>query len=129
MKISFNGKAVSLPGSAEVPFEFAVPAKTGQYPIEAIALDASGKTIASAEKVFHVVHAPQLAEDAHVVTFDAKRVMYVDGEPFFPIGSWNFLGKGNTVTEAAEMMAKMGGTIPECPPSAASDAAAIRPNP
>ena len=114
VKISFNGKTVSLPGGAEVPFEFAVPAKVGEYPIEAVALDADGKTIASAEKVFRVVPAPQLAEDAHVVTFDAKRVMYVDGEPFFPIGSWNYLGKGNTVTEAAEMMSRMGFNMVMC---------------
>ncbi|MBR4519516.1 MAG: hypothetical protein IKO65_11005 [Victivallales bacterium] len=114
VRFAFNGEMLSKPGAPEVSFEFAVPAEVGEYSIEAVALDADGKVIASAKKVFRVVPPPQLAEGAHVVTFDAKRVMYVDGEPFFPIGSWNYLGEGNSVTEAAEMMAKMGFNMVLC---------------
>ncbi len=114
VRISFNGETVSLPGDAEVPFSFALPAMVGQYPIEAIAFDAAGKTLASAAKTFRVVPPARLAEGAHVVTFDDSRVMYVDGEPFFPVGSWNFLGGENTPAKAIQKMAEMGFNMVMC---------------
>lgn len=115
---AFNGETVERPGGAEVAFDFALPAKVGEYPLKAVAYDAEGKELAMAEKVFRVVPPAQLAKGAHVVTFDAKRVMHVDGEPFFPIGSWNFFGEKNSVEKALKTMAKLGFNMVLCTPVA-----------
>ena len=100
--IRFNGKQFRIKAEKNAAFELDVPADPGIYPIQADALDAAGKILASVSLPLQV-NPPAPRE----VTFREDYVMLINGEPFFPLGVWS-VGGTKTNHEKAKLIAEAG---------------------
>ena len=101
-RIDFNGKQFKIPMEQSAIFELDIPSEAGVYSIRVDALDAAGKTLASAALPLQV-NPPSKRE----ITFRADRVMLINGEPFFPLGVWSIKGKKSN-REKAKIIAEAG---------------------
>ena len=101
-KIDFNRKQFTIPMQSSAVFELEIPSDAGIYPIRVEALDAAGKSLASATLPLQV-NPPAQRE----ITFRADRVMLINGEPFFPLGVWSIKGKKSN-WEKAKLISEAG---------------------
>ena len=125
LRIDFGGEKYELPGDREVRFELPVPATPGRHPMKFAALDENGKTLAEVSDSF-TVRGAKPENHSHEVHFDAKRCMYLDGKPFFPIMTWRNRGP-LPIEESYPRFVDLGFNIIECPISTvdAADAAGL----
>ncbi|MBE6372232.1 MAG: hypothetical protein E7055_09200 [Lentisphaerae bacterium] len=101
-KIDFNRKQFTIPMQSSAVFELEIPSDAGIYPIRVEALDAAGKSLASATLPLQVNRPAQ-----REVTFRADRVMLINGKPFFPLGVWSIKGKKSN-WEKAKLISEAG---------------------